>query len=180
MTIVVHRFMNSSEGWGVDQGKAVYQQLDMEIGKINGASVIELDLKEIDQADVSFFREAIVEILRRYRPGRQFFLTNIENEAIVENLDAAFARRDETGLLRFHDGSYKLIGKAIGSEMESMLREVETLGETTSRQLIQRHKKLKIQSCSNRLKGLWELGLLIREESSAPTGGKEYIYRPVR
>lgn len=181
MTAVsVRRFMNSSVGWGVEQGKTVYHQLDIELSKVNGSSVIELDLGGIEQADVSFCREAIVEIVRRYRPGRQFFLANFENDVVVENLDAAFDRRNEIGLLRFQDGSYKLIGKALGPDMQSILNDVEIMGETTSRQIIQRHKKLKIQSCSNKLKALWKVGLLVREEGSAISGGREYVYKPVR
>lgn len=180
VSVFVHRFMNTSVGWGVEQGKAVYHQLDLELGKINGSSVIELDLGGIEQADVSFCREAIVEIVRKYRPGRQFFLANLENEVVVENLDAAFRLRNETALLRFQDGSYKLIGKPIGPEMQSILNDVEMTGETTSKQVIERHRKLKIQSCSNMLKILWEVGLLVREEGSAPSGGREYVYKPVK
>lgn len=181
MTVVsVRRFMNASVGWGVEQGKTVHHQLDLELSKVNGSSVIELDLRGIEQADVSFCREAIVEIVRKYRPGRQFFLANFENEVIVENLDAALRRRNQTGLLRLQDGSYSLIGKPIGVDMESMLRDVETMGEATARQIIQRHNKLKIQNCSNKLKALWQLGLLVRDESSAPSGGREYVYKPVK
>ena len=176
--IVLRHYLSGDMGWGIDKGVSIRHQLDRDISEFPPC-VVGLDLSGIRLLDVSFSREVVVETLRRYRPAYQFIIMNPENEVVVENLEAALERRGETALLHKKDGKIELIGSQLGAALSSVFSTVEQLDEATSRTILARHPDLSIQNCSNKLKELWQMGLLIREEASAKSGGKECVYRSI-
>ena len=175
---MLRHYLSSDMGWGIDKGVSIRHQLDREISKFPPC-VVGLDLSGIRLLDVSFSREVVVETLRRYRPAYQFIIMNPENEVVVENLEAALERRGDTALLRKKDGKFGLVGSRLGAALGSVFGTVEQLSEATSRTILTQHPNLSIQNCSNKLKELWQMGLLIREEASAKSGGKECVYRSI-
>jgi len=169
-------YMNADMGWGVEEGQRVRHALEQEIAKFSGA-VIEIDLDKVQLMDVSFSREAIVETVRHFRPGHQFIVLNPSNAVVVENLEAALEKRGDSLVLRDKDGRPRIIGQQLGASLRSVFETVERLREVTSREVLVHLRGLSIQNCSNKLKELWKAGLLIREEFSAKSGGKECVYR---
>ena len=173
--IELRSVMSEEIGWGVDNGREVHRRLEAVISTLPSC-MVGIDLSGIRQTDVSFGREAIVETIRRFRPSHQFILVNPENEVVVENLEAALDRREETVLLRERGGTIRPIGRELGPGLRPVLETVIRLGRTTSRDVLAHHKGMSIQSASNKLKELWQCGLLRREEASAQSGGREWSY----
>lgn len=173
--IDLRKLMIEDIGWGVDNGREVHRHLERAISALPSC-MVGIDLSGIRQADVSFSREAIVETLRRFRPSHQFVLMNPQNEVVVENLEAALDRRGETVLLRERGGTIRPIGRDLGLGLRPLLETVIRLGRATSRDILAHHSGMSIQNASNKLKELWQLGLLRREETSAQSGGREWLY----
>jgi hypothetical protein len=174
--ILLRRYMSSDMGWGVEEGQRVRHALERDIATFP-SGVVEIDLDRIRLMDVSFSREAIIETVRRFRPGHQFIAANPVNTVVVENLEAALERRGDSLVLREKDGRTRIIGQQLGPSLRPVFDTVERLRTATSREVLVHHKGLSIQNCSNKLKELWEAGLILREELSAKSGGKECVYR---
>ena len=174
--ISLRRYMTNDMGWGVEEGQKVRHALAREIANFP-TGVVEIDLARIRLMDVSFSREAIVDTVRRFRPGHQFIVVNPVNMVVIENLEAALERRSDSLMLREKDGETRIIGRQLGASLQPVFETVAQLRTATSREVLRYHKGLSIQNCSNKLKELWEAGLLVREEMSAKSGGKECEYR---
>lgn len=174
--ISLRDYMHGDMGWGVEEGQRVRHALERKIACVPGG-VVEIDLDHIQLMDVSFSREAIVETVRRFRPGHQFVVLNPANTVVVENLEAALEKRGDSLVLRDRDGRTRIIGRQLGPSLRPVFDTVKRLRTATSREVLVHHRGLSIQNCSNKLKELWEAGLLIREELSAKSGGKECVYR---
>lgn len=174
--ILLRRHMESDMGWSVDAGERVRAYLEREV-RNQPRGVIGIDLDGIRLMDVSFSREAVVETVRRFRPDYQFVVLNVLNEVVVENLEAALDRRGDALLLKEKDGETRIIGRQLNASLRSIFEMVKKLRSATSRDIVQQSDGLSIQNCSNKLKELWEAGLLQREELTAKSGGKECGYR---
>jgi hypothetical protein len=173
--LLVRDYSPNEIGWGVDEGREVHERLKNQIANWP-ACIVLLNIAGLRQADVSFSREAIVETVRRFRPGYQFVIANPENGVVVENLDAAFARRDDAVVLRERGDTTRIIGKQPSSALRLILETVQKFRQATSREVVKKIPNLTIQNCSNKLKELWQAGLLYREETAAQTGGREWKY----
>ncbi|PHR58789.1 MAG: hypothetical protein COA47_10310 [Robiginitomaculum sp.] len=66
----------------------------------------------------------------------------------------------------------------ISDDQIAIVRVLGLWGQSTSWRLAA-SLAISVPSASNRLKSLWELGYLTREEFAAPSGGIEYIYKVV-
>lgn len=174
--IALRDYLKNEIAWGVEQGKQVRHRLEEDIAVLR-PGVIGIDLSRIRLLDVSFSREAIVETMRRFRPDYQFVILHPANEVVVENLEAALDRRGDSAVLRNKDGTVRIIGRQLGPTLRPILETMARLREATSREILAYHEELSIQNCSNKLKELWEAGLLAREELSAKSGGRECVYR---
>jgi len=174
-------YLNSGEAWGRDQGRYVSRLLEDEIVKSGKAGVapkvVILDFTGLTKMDASFPQEAVVEVSRKFRGTKYFVLTNIDNEAIEENMSMAFEKRSETGLIRDARG-LRIIGAQLPSDFEKIIKFAEGREFVTSKE-VQDYLGLSIQNASNKLKAIWELGLLQRSEGSAKSGGRENIYSKV-
>ncbi len=173
--ISLRKHLSTEIAWGVEQGRQVRESLERQVAA-RPACIVVVDMTGVRQADVSFSREAIVETLRRFRPAYQFIIANPENEVVVENLDAALAKRGNAVVLKERGGTAKVIGNQPSYAWRQILETVQNLREATSRDVVNKISDLTIQNCSNKLRELWEEGLLYREEMAARSGGREWKY----
>lgn len=165
--------------WGNPAGRQVRLQLDSLL-QDRSQPVVNLDLSGIERVDVSWSREAIANLSHEHRGQRHFFLTGVSNASIRENIDAAFVRMGMSILHRMQGGDYEVLGVALKPHLLQTLDTVEHQGRTTARQVCEAIKDLSLTACNNRLKDLFDLGLLMRFDGSAPSGGREYVYEPLR
>lgn len=165
--------------WGNPAGREVRLQLDSLL-EDRSDPVVNLDLSGIERVDVSWSREAIAILVHEHRGRRHFFLTGISNTSIRENIDAAFVRMDMSILHRMRDGDYEVLGVALKPHLLQTLDTVEHQRRTTARRVCEAIKGLSLTACNNRLKTLFDLGLVLRFDANAPSGGREYVYEPAR
>lgn len=178
-------FTQSSEAWGREQGRQVCRRLEdviFEKEKTDSTvRVFVLDFGGLKKLDASFPQEAVVELMQKFR-GRKFFvLTNIDNETIEENLSIAFEKRNAIGIVRDAHG-FRTIGIGLAEDLLEILKLADSRDSITSREISQHFgvAKVSVPNASNKLKGLWEMGLLQRNEGVAKSGGREHFYSSVR
>lgn len=178
----VREFTGSSDAWGRDDGRRVYRLLEdkiIENEKANpSAKVYILDFAGMMRLDASFPQEAIVELLRKFRGRRYFVLTNFDNDIIEENVTMAFEKRNEVGIVRDAKG-LRIVGVKPSQELLDIIGFADSRDSITSRDVSEK-MRISLPNASNKLKFLWEAGLLIRTEGVAKSGGRENFYSAIR
>lgn len=170
--------LSGAEAWGTTLGSQVFGKINSLLLSLPERTLVAVDFNGISRADVSFLREAVVEIVRKHRPRLVFIAANLVNTDVRANLESALELRGENLLLRQKDGPI-VLGKRLPKEHEATLKVLQKHLEFTSGQLTGRPFDLESSTASARLTALWKAGLLDRAQGAAPSGGKEYKYFPV-
>lgn len=169
--------MTGPDGWGRAQGREVLQNLVAYIEAHADQPVFKLSMKGVRRIDVSFASEAIVELVRRYRGTKGICLVEIEDDNVIENLDAA-AGRVSVPIAIWDGKSVRVIGarpspgnrEALEFALSRAHARAVEFAETAS---------ISIANASTKFKQLWEQGFLMRSEGSADSGGVEFVYRRI-
>jgi len=161
--------------WGARLGREAFNKL---AGMVADRSEIlmSLDMKGVAKIDASCSREVLANLVERHKGTKWFFLTHLANTSVEENIDAAFAKKEMSIVVRRSDEDYTVIGKALPEHLVETLEVVGKDGSATSRKVCAAIKGLGLTACNNRLKDLSDAGLLARVERAAESGGKEFIY----
>lgn len=167
--------ISGKQPWGNPAGCEARLELDRLLAN-RPEPLVDLDLGGIERVDVSWSREALARLVHEHRGQRQFFISHVENPSMVENIDAAFVRMEMSVLHRKQADSYEVLGVELKPHLLQTLETVEHQHRTTARQVCESIKDLSLTACNNRLKALYDLGLLSRLEGTAPSGGREYVY----
>jgi hypothetical protein len=175
--LVLHEFMGRSDGWGRDQGRAVYQRLLRFVEDNPGTTIFKVSMKGVKRLDISFSSETVVELARRYRRTKGFCLVDLIDKDLVENIDAAAAKKEQP-LVVWHGQSATVIGlKPSEGTCEAfqfaMGRPQARAAEFATR------AGLSTANASMKFKQLWEQGFLLRHESAADSGGVEFLYQRI-
>jgi hypothetical protein len=165
-----------NEAWGAARGATIFAKLNAELLPLPDATLVVIDFSAMRRADMSFLREAIVEIVRKHRPRLLFIADNLSDQDLRANLQSALAWRGESLLLRQPRGSPVVLGKQLPKEHEATLRTLERHEEFTSGMLTVDPFALESSTASARLTALWKAGLVDRAAGIAPSGGREYKY----
>ena len=171
-------FMDRPEGWGRNEGRNVYQRMLDFVERNAGIIVFKVSMKDVQRIDISFASETVVEIARRYRRSKGFCLIDLTDEDMIENLDAAAAKKEQP-ILVWRGRSARLVGiEPSGGSREAFQF---ALGRTQSRaaEFASEKKGISIANASMKFKQLWDQGFLLRREAAAETGGVEYIYHRI-
>lgn len=177
--IILRNCMNSPEGWGREQGRAVYGKLIDFVETKPGVTIFQVSLEGVKRVDFSFASETLIELARRYRGYKGFcILTPIEPD-MLENLDAAAERKSQP-MLVWKGDEYHIIGikpsqGASGALSFALQRESTRAAEFTSA-----NPKISIANASMKFKQLWEQGFLLRREDISGSGGVEYVYTRIK
>lgn len=174
----LRNFMDRPEGWGRNEGRHVYQRMLDFVEGNPGAIVFKISMKDVQRIDISFASETIVELARRYRRSKGFCLIDVTDEDMIENVDAAAAKKEQP-ILVWRGRSARLVGmEPTGGTREAFQF---ALGRSQSRaaEFASEKKGMSIANASMKFKQLWEQGFLLRREASAETGGVEYIYHRI-
>lgn len=165
-----------TEAWGTAKGAEVFSTLNSELLPCKEGTLAVFDFAEVQRADVSFLREAIVEIIRKYRPRLLFIADNLSDLDLRANLESALTWRGESLLSREPGGFPGILGKQLPKEHEDTLRALGSREEFTSGMLTAKPFGLESSTASARLSALWKAGLVERVAGTAPSGGREYKY----
>jgi hypothetical protein len=167
-------FMDSPEGWGRNQGRDVYQRLLRFVEDNPGTVVFQISMKEVRRVDISFASETIVELARRYRRNKGFCIADLADPDMIENIDAAGEKKEQP-ILVWRGKSAELVGMKPAEGIREAFQ--FAMGRPRCRASeFAAHKNLTIANASSKFKQLWTQGFLLRQESTADTGGVEFVY----
>lgn len=166
------------EAWSLETGQKALEKIE-KILRARPERIVDIDLRHIQRMDSSCSREAIANLIRRHRSERCFFLSGDPDKSTTENIDMAFARQEMTVLLRRGNG-FEPLGHPLRPHLLQTLEVIEELGSATARQVCDAIKDLAVTACNNRLKDLCDIGMVLRLDGAAPSGGKEFLYVAVR
>jgi hypothetical protein len=163
-------------------GKRIYELITEKLKDLPGDSTLLLDFSGVQQAGHSALKEifAIFGLRRVLAPAGKhlIFLVDLENEEFVELIE--ILARDLGHLIPVINktGSWHVFGKLTKAESDTM-RAVLECEQITSKQLKERLQILNV-AASNRLRFLFDRGLVRREQRTIPgRGGREFVYKPL-
>ena len=166
--------MDSPHGWGRDQGREVFQGLIRKVESNPGKLIIEISLHGIERADISFASETVIEIAKRYRGNKGFILSEVASEDMLENWDAAAARKAQPIMVRMNN-TLRVIGPQPSQGNAAAFEYALKKKSITASELANAFD-LQITNASTKLKQLWENGFILRQQESAESGGVEFRY----
>ncbi len=177
-TIKLRDFMDSQEGWGRDQGRKVYQQLIDFVESNPGTMTFKVSLVQVRRVDISFASETIVELARRYRGKKGFCFTDLTDQDMLENWDAAAERKGQP-IMVWDGKNGQVIGLTpsqgtLGAFNFALKRE-----RTRASEFAASMPDISIANASTKFKQLWEQGFLLRREDIAESGGVEFTYHRI-
>ncbi|HEX2879778.1 MAG TPA: winged helix-turn-helix domain-containing protein [Polyangiaceae bacterium] len=167
------------EAWGIEHGRAGFTKIDAVL-RNRPEVIINLDFAGVARFDSSCTREVVVNLLRKYKGVRCFFITGIANESVRENMDAAMLKSEVSVLQRTSKNGYEVLGVALKQHLRDTLDVVEKLRRTTSKEVADRLGSLALPACINRLRDLTDAGLIMRAEGTADSGGREFLFAALR
>jgi hypothetical protein len=175
MDIRLVEYMGRPDGWGRVLGQRVQEALRSQIESKPDEVMIRISLDGVERTDISFPREAVIELARNYRGQRGFCLTDAVDQDLLDNWDAA-ATKLKQPLFVWNDGvCFRQLGPEPSVGLREMLDYVNHVPVArTSEAATALH--LKVPNASNKLKQLWLEGYILRREQSANSGGVEYEY----
>lgn len=176
--IVLRELMEGAEGWGREQGRAVFQQLLEKVEAAPGCILFKVSLRGVERADISFASETLVELARRFRSEKGFYLVDVANEDLAENIEAAATRKVQP-LLVWSKGSGRVLGPEPSQGTRDTLQFALERPQTRAAEYVAERPGMTIANASMKFKQLWQQGFLLREESAADSGGMEYVYRRI-
>ena len=161
-------------------GQKIRKDIVQKVDELPPNHVVNLNFAGIKFSDSSCADEVVLQVqlyLREKANNIILFVSNI-NESIKEELQAAVALQEKTKgripfLYRSHDGSFQYIGE-IEDTLEDTFKLLQERKSLTTRDLTQKYD-IAVNSASNRLKKLWDYGLVLREER-IDNMGKQHIY----
>jgi hypothetical protein len=170
-------YMDRPEGWGRNQGREVYQRLLNFIEDNPGTVVFRISMKDVQRVDISFASETIIELARRFRRTKGFCLVDLTDQDLIENIDAAGEKKEQP-MLVWRGKSAKLIGMEPSEGTREAFQFAMGRPQLRAAEFAAQ-KNLSIANASMKFKQLWEQGFLLRRESTADTGGVEFVYCPI-
>lgn len=173
-TIRLREFMERDDGWGNEEGREVHQKLLRAVEGDAGKIVFRVSLAGIRRTDASFARESVIELARRYRGQKGFCLSDVPNQDLLDNWDAAAQRRQQP-LTVWRGDRPEIIGPAPSRGNKAALAYVLSVCETTAAAMA-KALNLKLTNASSKLKQLLDEGFILRRDEISPTGGVEYHY----
>ena len=177
--VYLHELMESDQGWGRHQGRAVYQRLLNAVENHPGRVTFCISLSGVARVDVSFASETVVELARRYQGKKGFCLVDLRDRDMEENWDAAAARKEVALMTWNGDGRPHLLGLKPTSGTLSAFKYALEAGMVRASSFAAK-EGISLQNASMKFKKLWEQGFLLRREEAAESGGLEFVYYPIR
>ena len=176
--LALREFMERPDGWGREQGRSVYQRLLRAVEARAGSLIIRISMERVHRIDMSFASETIVELARRYRGAKGICLVDLTNDDMIENIDAAAAKKDQP-LLVWQDKSVRILGAQPTQGCNEAFHFALERPQARAAEFAKAKKDMSIANASMKFKQLWKEGFLLRRECAAGTGGVEFVYQRI-
>jgi hypothetical protein len=142
-----------------------------------GDGVIKLSVGGMKRIDVGFAFEAIVGLAADHCGKRPFCVTDLTDSDLRANLRAA-AEQFPFAVMAWDGHQAEALGLRAGSAPHQALTFALARGSACAAEFAAA-AGVSISNASTRFNNLWARGLLQRTESTARSGGREYLYHPV-
>ena len=170
--------MSLEDGWGVEEGREVYHKLLERVEAHPNALIFRVSLAGLRRTDVSFPRESVIEIARRFRGQKGFCLWDVADENLLENWDAAAGKRQQP-LFVWNRKGHRLLGLTPSPGLGKVLNFSLDYEYVTTAQ-VAKEFRWSASNASNKLHSLTEAGYLLRREEAATSGGIEFLHYRIR
>jgi hypothetical protein len=205
--------MQSLGKWGKQlamrpHGRRVQQDIDALLRGLPNDAVLVIDFDGVEMMDYSFADEALGAIFARMSakeyPNRYVILATSSgelNEALLENVEVALARREVAAIVLPKDQlniepietikdatpttlkegratDWRVVG-TLPQHLVDTLRAVMEKQQVTVRELADALQIDSATACNNRIAKLYQLRLVRREAAIVPEGGRQYFYSAV-
>jgi hypothetical protein len=175
MDLRLQDYIQSCRGWGHREGCHTRERLQALLEARPAEQIIRISLAGVQQTDVTFACEAVVELARSERRHRGFCLFDAGDPDLVDNWDAAALTRAQPLLLWQTETAYQILGPQPTVGLSAMLAFVLAVPMARTQETAAA-LGLNVPNASNKLKQLWAEGYLLRREQSRSPGGLEYEY----
>ena len=145
--------------------------------RIPKRTIFPISFEGVKQVDYSFASETVVQLARRFKGEKGFYLVDIGTPYIEENIDAA-ARRVEQPLVIADAKGHRFIGSEPSTGSKAALDFVVARPHARAAEIADAIQ-VSVANASMKLKQLWSSGFLLRRESVAETGGVEFVYQRI-
>ena len=182
-TLRLRDYMESDDGWGNKAGQLVHRRIVRSVQKMPQVVMFRISLSGVRCVDVSFARESVIELARRYRGEKGFCLLDVGSDEGVDAEDVLDNWRLAAGdckqpLTVWTDGGPRVIGPQPTEPAQELLNLVLTRKALRTPEAAKSLNK-ELNNVSTQLKNLTDRGFILRQEVPAQTGGVEYRYMAI-
>lgn len=174
LVLPLRELMGRPDGWGRKHGREVHQRLLSFVEGNPGKVVFRISMKGVKRMDISFASETIIELARRFRRTKGFCIVHLADPDLIENIDAA-GRKKQQPMLVWLGNSARLIGFEPSGGTRGAFQFALECSQVRASEYSS-EKDISISNASMKFKQLWDMGFLLRQESTADTGGVEFLY----
>ena len=166
------------DGWGNAAGREVNQRLIDAVEARPATLIFRISLDGIRRIDVSFARESVVELARRYRGVKGFCLVDVASDDLVDNWRSAARDREQPITIWDSKQEASIAGPPATKPTEELLNLVLVRRELETPEAASALKK-EVNNVSTRLKQLLDRGYILRQEVQAPSGWVVFRYMAI-
>lgn len=161
--------------FGNKQGQETYKKLKEYFDNNLCENVVEFSLEGIKATDASFPRESVISIIKHLNGEKSFYITGFDSKDLLDNWDYAAKAKNQHVITQF-ENEIEVIGPDINASTKSLIEYVYSHPSVTTAN-VAKALSLSVQNASTRLKKLVNEGIILREEETALSGGKEFLYK---
>lgn len=169
-------YLPSEIALGSDLGRDLLTKLRCVLSEHPQESIFQISLSGVKAIDATCFRESIVALGLIEKSKKGLFITDIENEDIIFNLECATSSKG-LPLLIVSDLGMDWVGKKMTISQKEIVQKIYSKSQITTSTLA-KELNISTQNASIKLKKLMDDGYLLGEKINSISGGHEYIYTP--
>jgi DNA-binding transcriptional ArsR family regulator len=163
-----------------EQGRRIFQRIEQELRKLPEGGVLLLDLRNISYATAACLIEvlSILDVPRERELQDKYIVLKSDSRNRDLNACLTLALKENGKAILWVDekGNCLVLGELTKAQRDT-LEIIRNRREATSTE-ISKLLNIPINAASNRLKDLYDMKLVKREERILPgTGGRQFVYR---
>ena len=163
--------------FGSDLGKRVYTRLMDAIQSNPHVIHFALSVKGATWTDVTFARESVLRMASAYRGVKSFCLNDLNNADQIDNWSYAADSKGQP-IMAWFGKEFRILGCQLTNSSKNIVEYVLKHGTVNTAQVADA-MDITIHNSSTTLKRLYMQGYLMRTDTSASTGGREFLYHGI-
>lgn len=163
---------------GSSSGQALGIELSQLVYGSRGPHVVGLCMAGIEAIDGPFMEQALYGLIHNVVEGSAIFIRGITSNDVERSCDL-IAKGLERYLIIESDSGLRIAGLAVRPVDEPLIEALYEKKLSSAKEIADAYK-MSLPNASIKLKNLVAKGLALRVEKTAPSGGYEYRYFPIR